>query len=91
MSLNDVTNATGGVFKASVVGAYERGDRGISSDRLHDLAVLYGVSAGDLFPAGYDPGLAAVPIEARHLIRIAAELVNTRYVDSFDDGEYATA
>lgn len=56
-SLGDVESHTHGEFKASVVGAYERGERAISVQRFSSLADIYGTSAADLLPAGSDPDL----------------------------------
>ncbi|MHB1772032.1 MAG: hypothetical protein ACYCST_09865 [Acidimicrobiales bacterium] len=50
MSLPDIERITGGEFKASVLGAYERGQRTISVARLHRLAQIYSVSTGELLP-----------------------------------------
>lgn len=50
-SLGDVESRTSGEFKASVVGAYERGERAISVQRFASLAEIYGTAAGDLLPA----------------------------------------
>lgn len=50
-SLGDVETHTDGEFKASVVGAYERGERAISVQRFTSLADFYGASAADLLPA----------------------------------------
>ncbi len=50
MSLHDVHEATGGEFKAAVLGAYERGERSISLSRLHRLAVCYNVPLNQLLP-----------------------------------------
>jgi transcriptional regulator with XRE-family HTH domain len=49
-SLGDVESHTSGEFKASVVGAYERGERAISVQRFVSLADIYGTAAGDLLP-----------------------------------------
>ena len=46
-----VEATTAGEFKASVLGAYERGQRNITVARLHRLAQLYGVEIGQLLPA----------------------------------------
>jgi transcriptional regulator with XRE-family HTH domain len=43
LSLQDVAACSGTEFKASVLGAYERGERAISVPRLLRLAQLYGV------------------------------------------------
>ena len=39
-------------FKASVLGAYERGERAISVPRLQRLAKLYDVPVDNLLPRG---------------------------------------
>lgn len=56
-SLGDVEANTTGEFKASVVGAYERGERAISVQRFVRLADVYSTSASDLLPAQPDPEL----------------------------------
>jgi transcriptional regulator with XRE-family HTH domain len=95
MSLLDVEAASGKEFKASVLGAYERGERAISVPRLQRLASLYAVPVAQLLPAaddtdqGGDSSLG-VPLDARTAMTIdlarlrdlegaEAELVN-RYV-----------
>ena len=50
LSLAQVEARSGGVWKAVVVGAYERGDRAVSLQRLADLASFYGVPLADLLP-----------------------------------------
>lgn len=50
LSLHAVQTASGGEFKTSVLGAYERSDRIISVLRLQRLAVLYGVPVEHLLP-----------------------------------------
>lgn len=49
-SLGELESYTGGEFKASVVGAYERGERALSVQRLVRLAEIYAVPASDLLP-----------------------------------------
>lgn len=49
-SLGDVETSTDGEFKASVVGAYERGERAISVHRFVRLADVYQVPPGELLP-----------------------------------------
>ena len=44
LSLHQVELQTNGVFKASIVGAYERGERSISVRRLSMLVDLYGTT-----------------------------------------------
>lgn len=50
LSLHEVEDASGKEFKASVLGAYERGERSISVPRLQRLAHFYGVPADRLLP-----------------------------------------
>jgi transcriptional regulator with XRE-family HTH domain len=50
LSLQDVERASGGRWKAAVVGSYERGDRNISATRLLELAEFYEVAPGDILP-----------------------------------------
>ena len=50
-SLHDVEVSSMKEFKASVLGAYERGERAISVPRLQRLARFYGVPVDQLLPA----------------------------------------
>ncbi|MDA8398341.1 MAG: transcriptional regulator [Actinomycetota bacterium] len=50
LSLQAVESMSNMEFKASVLGAYERGERSISVPRLQRLASLYGVSIDGLLP-----------------------------------------
>ena len=49
-SLSDVEENSDSEFKASVLGAYERGERAISVPRLERLARFYGVTIDQLLP-----------------------------------------
>jgi transcriptional regulator with XRE-family HTH domain len=50
LSLHEVEDRSGGSLKASVVGAYERGERAVSISRLHRLADFYRVPVSELLP-----------------------------------------
>ncbi len=50
LSLHDVEVSSEKEFKASVLGAYERGERAISVPRLQRLARFYGVPVDQLLP-----------------------------------------
>lgn len=50
LSLQDVEASSGQEFKASVLGAYERGERAISVPRLQRLARFYAVPVEQLLP-----------------------------------------
>ena len=52
LSLQAVEAASDQEFKASVLGAYERGERAISVPRLQRLASIYEVPVDQLLPAG---------------------------------------
>ena len=51
LSLQDVEARSESEFKASVLGAYERGERAVSVPRLHRLAEFYDVPVDQLLPA----------------------------------------
>lgn len=51
-SLTDVEQHTGQEFKASVLGAYERGERALSVHRLYRLSQVYDTPIYHLIPAG---------------------------------------
>jgi len=55
LSLQAVEASSGQEFKASVLGAYERGERAISVPRLQRLARLYDVPVDQLLPADLAP------------------------------------
>lgn len=50
LSLQDVEEISDFEFKASVLGAYERGERSLSLPRMHRLAAVYGVPVEQLLP-----------------------------------------
>lgn len=59
LSLQDVEASSAQEFKASVLGAYERGERAISVPRLQRLARFYNVPVDQLLPADEGPDFAA--------------------------------
>jgi transcriptional regulator with XRE-family HTH domain len=62
MSLQDVEGATRLEFKASVLGAYERGERAISVLRLQRLARYYNVPVDQLLPTDESDAPAVIDI-----------------------------
>src|SRR5687768_14088982 len=60
LSLQDVEATSSQEFKASVLGAYERGERAISVPRLQRLARFYAVPVDQLLPRDDDVGPDAV-------------------------------
>jgi transcriptional regulator with XRE-family HTH domain len=60
LSLQDVEASSDQEFKASVLGAYERGERAISVPRLQRLARFYAVPVDQLLPRDDEVGPDAV-------------------------------
>lgn len=50
LSLHEVEDRSEGALKASVVGAYERGERAVSISRLQRMAAFYRVPVSELLP-----------------------------------------
>ena len=70
LSLHDVEAASNAEFKASVLGAYERGERSISVPRLQRLAGFYDVPVDQLLPTDDEEG-EVIDITDRALARQA--------------------
>ncbi|MDH3261505.1 MAG: transcriptional regulator [Acidimicrobiia bacterium] len=60
LSLQEVEALSHQEFKASVLGAYERGERSLSLPRMHRLSAFYGVPVDQLLPQ-IERGKTAVP------------------------------
>lgn len=63
LSLQEVEASSGQEFKASVLGAYERGERAISVPRLQRLARYYNVPVDQLLPKDDDVGEPVIDLE----------------------------
>lgn len=73
LSLNDVEAESDDEFKASVMGAYERGERAVSLPRLQRLAAFYGVPVEQLLPRDADSTTVSTPDKlAIDLVSLAA-------------------
>jgi len=68
MSLQEVELQSHEEFKASVVGAYERGERAISLPRLRRLATFYAVAIEQLLPRDDSTGDASVVVVAEKIV-----------------------
>ncbi len=66
MTLGEVEAVSGGEFRTSVLGAYERGERGVAVNRLLRLAELYGVAPAELLPNGGRDGSQSQPASQRY-------------------------
>ena len=75
LSLHDVEARSGGELKASVVGAYERGERTISIIRLHRLAAFFRVPVSELLPEVSRIDTAATPSRDAPADRVVIDLV----------------
>ncbi len=64
LSLQEVEASSGQEFKASVLGAYERGERAISVPRLQRLARFYNVPVDQLLPSDDGPSFGDGPVLA---------------------------
>lgn len=83
-SLHDVEEDSRGELKASVLGAYERGERAVSIDRLVRLAEFYRVPVSELLPPrpyAPHPDVGEVVIDLAALEERGIEAVR-RYVGS---------
>lgn len=80
LSLHDVQSASKTEFKASVLGAYERGERSISVPRLERLARLYQVPVDHLLPA-VEGGDESIPLE----VSLAKLKIDLRQLERSDD------
>jgi transcriptional regulator with XRE-family HTH domain len=78
LSLQAVEAQSNQEFKASVLGAYERGERAISVLRLQRLATFYGVAVDALLPPAHEvsseDGDASLTIDLRTVLADANEL-----------------
>ena len=63
LSLQEVEATSMEEFKASVLGAYERGERAISVPRLQRLAQFYSVPVDHLLPGDIPPGGEVIDLE----------------------------
>lgn len=80
LSLHEVERLSEQEFKASVLGAYERGERAISVPRLQRLATLYSVPVDQLLPPidGDDEQIVIEPAERRGSNEDAVKIDLTR-------------
>src|ERR1700690_4443832 len=81
LSLQAVEEASAREFKASVLGAYERGERTISVLRLQRLARLYGVPVDQLLPS---TGPSSIPRRPAPSEPVRVDLARLAGLDSPD-------
>jgi transcriptional regulator with XRE-family HTH domain len=78
LSLQEVERLSGQEFKASVLGAYERGERAISVPRLHRLARLYAVPVDQLLPPLDGDDAATIDLSDRRIGEESVKIDLTR-------------
>jgi transcriptional regulator with XRE-family HTH domain len=81
VSLHEVELASQQEFKASVLGAYERGERSISVPRLERLARFYGVPVDHLLPRG-DSERASAAAASQGPLKVRIDLTRLNQVDA---------
>ncbi|MGK2947103.1 MAG: transcriptional regulator [Acidimicrobiales bacterium] len=77
LSLQDVEATSDQEFKASVLGAYERGERAISVPRLQRLARFYRVPVDQLLPGDDGPDFGPRPGDADLVIDLTERASRT--------------
>jgi len=82
LSLAEVAERSGNEFKASSLGAYERGDREISVRRLQRLAEVYGVRPDALLQVPKPKVIDLVGLERQEVVGLV--LVLSRFRTSSD-------
>jgi transcriptional regulator with XRE-family HTH domain len=85
LSLHDVEARSGKEFKASVLGAYERGERALSVGRLLRLAELFDVPADQLLPRNDEVDIDLTQRPATEAVsRFTLDLVRLGQLDEPD-------
>jgi len=84
LSLHDVETNSNKEFKASVLGAYERGERSISVPRLQRLAGFYGVPVDHLLPRSPEEEETAAAASAPLPDKIRIDLQRLETSDASD-------
>jgi transcriptional regulator with XRE-family HTH domain len=85
LSLHDVEARSGKEFKASVLGAYERGERALSVGRLLRLAELFDVPADQLLPRNDEVDIDLTQRPAAEAVsRFTLDLVRLGQLDEPD-------
>lgn len=74
LSLQDVESQSEQEFKASVLGAYERGERAISVPRLERLALFYSVPIDQLLPRTTNVGVVPGVVDLTDNVRAGVTL-----------------
>ncbi len=87
LSLQEVEAASSQEFKASVLGAYERGERAISVPRLQRLARFYSVPVDQLLPKDEGPEFQTPPEGVRGLAEDATITIDLTRLEQMEGPE----
>jgi transcriptional regulator with XRE-family HTH domain len=89
-SLRQVEEDSEGTWPACVVGSYERAERGVTVDKLHDLCGFYGVPLRDVLdpPPLVADAFTAITKSARSGV---TEQIRQRLLDEAEDSRYDDA
>lgn len=82
LSLQDVESQSKQEFKASVLGAYERGERAISVPRLERLALFYSVPIDQLLPRTTNVGVVPGVVDLTEQTGRAGVTIDLTQVDA---------
>ncbi|MFT7599979.1 MAG: transcriptional regulator with XRE-family HTH domain [Acidimicrobiales bacterium] len=82
LSLQDVEATSNQEFKASVLGAYERGERAISVPRLERLAQFYSVPVDQLLPRATTVGITPGTVDLTEQTARAGVTLDLTQLDS---------
>lgn len=89
LSLHDVEENSQHEFKASVVGAYERGERSISVARLIRLCEHYHVSPSSVLPTETTIDLTAEEANGQKITVDLTKLANNNHAEAMVIGRFA--
>ena len=89
LSLHDVEQQSNHEFKASVVGAYERGDRSISVARLIRLCENYHVAPSSVLPSETTIDLTAEEGSPRRVVIDLGKIANNNHAEAMVIGRFA--
>lgn len=89
LSLHDVEQQSNHEFKASVVGAYERGERSISVARLIRLCEHYHVAPSSVLPSETTIDLTAEEGSPRRVVIDLGKIANNNHAEAMVIGRFA--
>jgi len=89
LSLHDVEQQSNHEFKASVVGAYERGERSISVARLIRLCEHYHISPASVLPSEKTIDLTTIEGQNQRVVIDLGKIANNNHAEAMVIGRFA--